>query len=77
MKKALSNDTYVDLYYNDVYALEKSMIMMGSYEDYENQSDSYGSYIHSRTLLSHHIESNQTAIEIALILSRLKYEVFR
>jgi hypothetical protein len=77
MKKALSNDTYVDLYYNDVYGLEKSIVMMGNFEDCESHSDSYGSYNYSQTILNDNIENNRTTVRIALILSRLKYEIFR
>ena len=51
MKKALTSDSYVDLYYNDVYALKRSFIFMQKYEEIVSGNNSSIYYNHTFSLL--------------------------
>jgi serine/threonine protein kinase len=50
MKKALTSDNYVDLYFNDVYALEKSFSFMHRFEDVAVSSNNQSSVCYNHTM---------------------------
>lgn len=62
MKKALTSDRYVDLYYNDVYALKRSFIFMRKFDEILSGSNSSVSYNHTMSLL-YSVEIHQNFIK--------------
>lgn len=76
MKKALTSDTLVDLYYNDMYSLQKSLIYFNQFDEVlVNQASSF-TYNYTLSLLLS-MEIHQSFVEEILLVSRLKYWLLR
>lgn len=76
MKKTLTADNYVDLYYNDIYALEKSFLFMNKYE--ESIIDYHSSLYNNQSLsLSVSLEMHMNSFEEILLVVKLKYYLIK